>query len=259
MSDIFYAKRNFKKYVKGYNCKNFNIKRKVKHTYRVMKITKRISRREHFSKEDTNLALIIALLHDIARFEQFTKFNTFRDVDSFDHGEMAVQILQKNNFIRKFIKTNKYDEIIYKAIANHNKYKVELNLNLNEEKFVKLIRDADKVDILNEAANIFWKTNQEKKLINNSKVDEEVFNCILRKKTIQRRKNTSRRISINSVLVYIAFVFDINYKSSFNILRRKKYVNKIIHRFRLQDESSRRKIIEINSIANLYIEKEGAE
>ena len=40
-----------------------------------------------FSAKEIELAGLIGLLHDIARFEQFTKYQTFNDRLSFDHGD----------------------------------------------------------------------------------------------------------------------------------------------------------------------------
>ena len=47
---------------------------------------------------------------------------------------------------RDLLETNKYDEIIKKAIYTHNKYKIEDGLNELEELHCKIIRDADKLD-----------------------------------------------------------------------------------------------------------------
>ena len=52
----------------------------------------------------------------------------------------------QNNLIRKFIDDDKYDEIISKAIYNHNKYKIQEGLNEIELLQCKIIRDADKLD-----------------------------------------------------------------------------------------------------------------
>ena len=79
-------------------------------------------------KENIELAKIIALLHDIGRFEQIKGFKEFDDT-KIEHAEFGVKVLFKDNLIRKFIKEEKYDNIIQKAIYNHNKYKIEENLN----------------------------------------------------------------------------------------------------------------------------------
>ena len=72
----------------------------------------------------------MGLLHDIARFEQYTRFQTFSDLKSIDHGDYGVEILKQNNYIRKFIDTDEYDNIIFKAIKNHNIFKIEDGLTV---------------------------------------------------------------------------------------------------------------------------------
>jgi len=126
------AEKNFLKYTENYDLENDNIKRKQQHSLRVMQISTQIAKGLKLSEEEINLATLIGLLHDIARFEQYTQYKTYRDVDSIDHGDYGVQILEKD--MRKYIETDQYDEIIKKAIKNHNKYQIEEGLNKTEEK-----------------------------------------------------------------------------------------------------------------------------
>ena len=49
------------------------------------------------NEEKINLAKLIGLLHDIARFEQYTRYQTFRDIESIDHGNLGAEILQQDN------------------------------------------------------------------------------------------------------------------------------------------------------------------
>ena len=58
------------------------------------------------------LAELIGLLHDIGRFEQIKRYNTFIDKNSINHGQLGVKILFDDNQIRRFIKDSKYDDII---------------------------------------------------------------------------------------------------------------------------------------------------
>ena len=63
-----------------------------------------------------------------------------------EHAEFGTKVLFQNNLIRKFIDDDKYDEIISKAIYNHNKYKIQEGLSEIELLQCKIIRDADKLD-----------------------------------------------------------------------------------------------------------------
>ena len=45
----------------------------------------------NFSSEDVEIIMLIGLLHDYSRFEQWCKYNTFSDINSIDHGDLAVE------------------------------------------------------------------------------------------------------------------------------------------------------------------------
>ena len=78
-------------------------------------------------------------------------YNSTND-DIVNHADLGVEILFKNNLIRKFVNDDKYDEIIYKAIKYHNKLNLNYDLSPKEELFCKAIKDADKLDLLYIAA-----------------------------------------------------------------------------------------------------------
>ena len=149
MIDLLNAQKEFKNYLKDYNIEDERVKLKVTHTYGVVDASRYLSNKLNLNEEDTKLSELIALLHDIGRFEQSKVIeNVFDKADTkyFDHAEFGVKILFEDNLIRKFIADSSYDNIIYKAILNHNKYKIEDNLKEKELLHAKLIRDNDKTD-----------------------------------------------------------------------------------------------------------------
>ena len=86
-------KEVFKKYVEKYDMTDKNIIRKFYHSYRVMDLCMMLADDNNFNKEDMEIAILIGLLHDYARFEQWTKFGTYNDLISIDHGDLAVKKL----------------------------------------------------------------------------------------------------------------------------------------------------------------------
>ncbi len=249
MIDIEKAKKEFIRYTNEYDSTNPNIARKIGHSFRVMEISTNIAKGLNLEEEQIDLATLIGLLHDIARFEQMKKYNTFNDQNSIDHGDYGVEILNKD--IRKYIATDKYDTIIKKAVKNHNKFEIEENLTDEESLFSKMIRDADKIDILFEATCMFWKDNQ--KEIETEIVSDSIFNKFKNCKTIKRTKEDN--LNIDSVIRIIAFIFDVNFKSTFVILKNENYINKIIDRFDFKNSETKEKIEEIRQIANKFLEE----
>lgn len=244
------AKEEFLKYTENYDLCNSNIKRKQQHSLRVMQISEEIARGEKFSEEEIKLAKLIGLLHDIARFKQYTEYQTYADAKSFDHGDMAVNILEENDFLRNFIKTNEHDQTIKKAIKNHNKFEIEKELNPIQEKFCKIIRDADKLDIFYEAIEMFWIGEENK--IENSNISEDIQEHFYKKRTINRNEVKSDD-AINKMISIIAFIFDINYKTSFEIVEKQKYINQIINRFDYKKEETKKSVEKIKEFANEYV------
>ena len=104
------AQKAFKEYLKDYNVKNGSIKLKIKHTYEVAKKSEYIAINLGLDKENIELAKLIALLHDIGRFEQIKQFGEYNN-EKLEHAEFGVKILFKDNLIRKYIDDDKYDKI----------------------------------------------------------------------------------------------------------------------------------------------------
>jgi len=241
------AKEEFINYTNSFDIQNFNIQRKIGHSIRVMKLSKQLAKELNLKQEEIELASLIGLLHDIGRFEQYENYKTYNDINSMDHGEKGVDILKRNNYIRKYIKCDKYDVIIEKAIRNHNRYKLEEGLNSQEKLFSDIIRDCDKIDILYQGTEVFWEDKERK--IEQEEISEGIEEQFLNEKLIENKlKNTQ----IDHIIGMISFIYDINFKESFEIIKREDYINKIINRFDFKEEIKER-MEEIRKRANEYI------
>lgn len=246
--DIEKAQKEFIKYTEKYDLSDVNIKRKQEHSIRVMKISKRIAEGMKLTQEEIDIATLIGLLHDIARFEQYTKYHTFKDAESIDHGDLGAEILKKD--IKKYIETDEYDELIQLAVKNHNKYKIQEGLTQKQEMFAKIIRDADKLDILYESTCMFWKGREN--LVEESKIIPEIIEEFKRNESVDIRY---RKTPIDEIVSVVAFIFDINYRTSFEILKRENYINKIIDRYNMIDKNTKEQLEYIKDIASEYIEQ----
>ena len=189
------AQKEFIKYTEKYNLKDENIKRKQGHSLRVMEISKQIATNINLSEEQIQIATLIGLLHDIGRFKQYTEIGLGDNLEGFDHGDYGAKTLFEDGIIRNFIETSKYDEIIRKAIKNHNKFAIEEGLTEEELLFAKIIRDADKIDILYESIDIYYKNNEEE--VNKSVLSEKIYNEFTKKATIKKGKNVRLKFDGN--------------------------------------------------------------
>lgn len=248
--DLQKSINEFIKYTEKYDMSVFEIQNKQKHSLRVMEISNKIAKALNLSEDDIELATLIGLLHDIGRFEQFTQYHTFKDAFSFDHGDYGEQILQKD--MRNYIDSDEYDDIIKIAVRNHNKYGIEGGLTERQLLFAKLIKDADKIDILYESSCIFWKDRED--IVNKSMVSNSTMEQFKQEKLIKKDK-TKTPEPIDDIFTVMAFVFDINYKPSLEIIKDEDYINKIVNRYNFIDETTKNSIEEARNIANNYIER----
>lgn len=222
MIDIKQINKTFDNYVKDYNMDYELISLKYSHTYRVAKNSNEICKSLNLDEENTNIAYAIAMLHDIGRFEQAKVYKTFNDLKSIDHADFGCKILFEDGLIRKFIKDEKYDELIRKAILYHNKYEVE-ECNEKELLHAKIIRDADKIDIINDVVNLGnIKINEDA-----NGVSDKVKEQFDKEKIINREYKQYKN---DSVVTMIAFVFDLNFKYSYKYYKDNKFMDKMLNK-----------------------------
>ena len=253
--DFELAKKSFQEYLKNYDTNDGSIALKIKHTYEVVKKSEYIANGLRLDKENIELAKIIALLHDIGRFEQIKEFEEFND-KKIEHAEFGVKVLFDNSLIRKFIDEDKYDNIIYKAIYNHNKYKIEENLNEKELLQCKIIRDADKLDNFrvkekDKLEDMFPKIYNEK-TINYETISEKVYEDFMQHKCI---KLEDRKTIIDYWVCVIAFIFDLNFNISLQYVKENNYIDILIDRIKYKNDSTKQKMEDIRECAKEYLEE----
>lgn len=244
--DLEKAIRKFIQYTEEYDLNDENIKRKQTHSIRVMNRSKEIAQKLNLTQEEIDLATLIGLLHDIARFEQYKQYHTYKDNLSIDHGDLGVEILNKD--IRKYIETDKYDETIKLAVKNHNKYKIQEGLTPKQELFAKIIRDADKIDIYYDSAENYYKGREY--MLEETNITPEVLEQFENYTNVNGK---TKRTLIDEIVSRMAFIYDFNFDMSFEILKKEDYINKTLNRFQMKDLKDQKNLEKIRNIANEYI------
>lgn len=206
----------FKNYVSGFNLKDNSISRKYKHSLRVMNLSFKLSKKLKLSKEDILLSETIGLLHDYGRFMQWNKYNTFSDLESIDHGDLGVHLLFENKDINKYVHDKRSYKYIKNAIKYHNKYSYPANLDKKSKLFCDIIRDTDKLDIINIYSKQIFKLSEE-----SLEISEKIRNDFINKRSINRKDMKS---DADHILLKLALIYDLNFKESFKYLYRKKCI-----------------------------------
>lgn len=255
MIDFIKAKNAFSEYLKQYDVSDGSIKMKIKHTYEVIYKSEYIARALSLEEEDIELAKLIALLHDIGRFEQIKETKDFSDNKSFDHADYGGYILFNKGFIRNFIEDHRYDEIIKTAIINHNKYQIESGLDEKVLLHCKIIRDADKLDNFRvkelERFEDMFPGHYHPETIHNEEISDKVYEDFKNHKCI---KIEDRKTCIDCMICVLAFIFDFNFDISLKYIKENHYINKLMNRFENQNKETVQRIEEIRKISNDYIE-----
>lgn len=217
--DIEKIKNEFKKHYFKYANNEPAIIRKYYHSLRVMDLSRILAKYNNFNKNDATIAAIVGLLHDYARFEQWSKYKTYSDLKSIDHGDLAVSMLFDNNEIANYcLDKENYDEI-YDAIKYHNKISIPDNLSDHNKLLCKVIRDADKLDI-------FYLLSINKDLLEEdySEVSEKIDCEFFKEKTLKREEVKGKS---DSIVLSLAMVFDLNFKYSLEYLLDRNLIWRI--------------------------------
>ena len=254
MIDIEYANREFEKFLDEYDRADEKIKLKIVHTRGVVKSASQIAQGMKLSKEDQDLAELIALLHDIGRFEQLKQYDSFSP-DTMDHASYGVELLfGERKMIRRFVKEETWDEIIKTAIAKHSDYKLEGITDERTLLHAKLIRDADKLDNcrvkLEESIEVLLGVSKEE--VGRQEITKTVWESCKKKESIV---SAERVTEMDFWVSYLAYFFDINFASTYQIIQKENYVERLIHRIPYTNEDTIKKMNQLCIELKEYIGK----
>lgn len=253
MINMEQAKKVFAAYVRNFDASDEQIALKIKHTYEVMNYAAMIAEDLQLNKEQKDLASLIALLHDIGRFEQVRQYHTFIDADSINHAALGVTVLEKDQLIRDFVKEG-YDDIIFQAILNHNRYQIESGLSQEALLQAKIIRDADKTDILrvnneNSCETLFMCSKEE---MCASLISEEVLQDFMAHHSILSSK---RKTPADILISHIALIYDFNFPTGLSIINEKGWIHQMLHRFEFQHPQMKNMIQIVEQEVDAYMKQ----
>lgn len=250
MINLSKARKAFKEYVKNYNPEDKQVILKIKHIERTAIMARKIAESLELEKEDIELAELIGLLHDIGRFEQIRRFHTFSDRDSINHGECGVEVLFKQGKIRDFIEEDKYDDIIKKAILNHNRAGIEEGLQDRELLHARLIKDADKTDIFYTLTFDDVKAIYGEYDFSDDKISSEIYKEFMEEKRIDYKK---RKGPADVLVSHFQFVYNFYFDYGLKYVYDNEYLDKLYNRFSFKDEETSKRYQEIYETSKQYI------
>ncbi len=253
MSKIDYnaARAVFENYLNSYDRKNDKVWLKIVHTYGVVAESTELAKRLRLGEEDASLARIIALLHDIGRFEQLKRYDSFMP-DTMDHASFGVHILFREGMIRQFVPEDTWDGIIETAIARHSDFVLE---GVTEERVLlhaRIIRDADKLDNcrVKHTDDLMTFMGADAGKIGSTAISEKIRKDALEGKSIL----SADRVTLMDYWVsYLAYFYDLNFRESLDIVEENDYVRRIIHRIPYTEPNTKKTMEELEKRLVRYV------
>lgn len=247
----------FTNYVTGFHSEdeeiNFNLKLKEEHTKRVCSNIICIGKDIGLNKYDLALAHAIALLHDIGRFEQFTKYRTFSDAKSENHSELGIKVLNDMDVLRMF--TDYERDVVIMSIRYHNALSLPEMEDLKALAFARLIRDADKLDILGILSDFYQNPQnyEHLKVGESAKIYGISHNVLQSIMNFENIKYSDVKSADDMKLLRLSWIYDINYKYTLVKVKEKGYLEAIVNSMPKTDE-----ILKVYGLLKDYIAKKTA-
>jgi putative nucleotidyltransferase with HDIG domain len=245
----------FEDYVKGFESGDpdvqENIDLKKKHTIRVREAILDIGKSIDLNEEKICLAETCALLHDIGRFEQYRRYGTFSDSKSENHAALGVRIIRKHDVLKNF--SSYARKIIIRSVGCHNMSSVPQKNNRDWVLFLKLLRDADKIDILYVVTEYYKNSvSGSNKALELHLPDTDIISDAIYAPLVKGQIAYVKDLrSLNDFKLYqMGWIYDLNFLRSLQIIKERKYLKMI--RNALPDSSP--KSDEIYHITNAYLD-----
>ena len=201
---------------------------KFDHSRRVADNAADIGKDLGFKPDDVRAARILGLFHDVGRFTQFADHQTFRDEFSFNHGHRGANIMEKCPALSSCSAPDRGK--IIAGIRHHNSANLPKKLEPDILKFVKLARDADKLDIFFILYSS-WKSGDLRRSPDITlmvKLDGPVNPRALEE--IQGKKTVSVA-NVKSLadffLLQLSWVYDINFRPSYRRMIQRSVIEQI--------------------------------
>ena len=229
-----------------------NILLKLSHTTRVCKNIIAIAGSLGMKEEDLALAQALALFHDVGRFEQLRIFGSFNDSTTVDHALLGLKVVNNSKVISCLSKRER--NIIRKSIWYHNKYQIPVTEKADVILFSKLIRDADKLDILGIIAEHFETRDRHPNqaldfgLIDELGLTEQAVSDILQGKMV---RIAALKTLGDLRLMYSSWIFDINFPATLACIKERGYLERLLADLSLEPE-----ILQVKDFLQAHMEKE---
>lgn len=205
-----------------------NILLKVEHTRKVCEVMALLAAGEGLTPEETRIADAVALLHDVGRFPQFRRWRTFRDSDSDNHARLGIEVFRQQGVLDGLPAAERL--IIEEAVRFHNLLALPLRFSSPDTLFIRLIRDADKLDIWRVFLDYFRQPEDLRPsavTLGFPDLPEVTPACVRELAAGRIVRLEDVRVLNDFKLLQISWVYDLNFRTSYSLLQQRGYIPKL--------------------------------
>ena len=206
---------------------NRHLQMKREHTRRTCEGILHLAKELSLKGNETRIAETVALLHDIGRFPQFVAFRTYNDAKSINHCALGIDVLRREGVLKSLDEQERL--WVETAIAHHGQKTLPENLNGPALLFLKLIRDADKLDIFRIVIQRYRSYQEDPggtllELPDEPEISPEVLDAVLNRRLI----DYGDLHTFNDFkLCQIGWVYDMNFPASLEKLESGKILDEM--------------------------------
>ncbi len=205
---------------------NANLRIKQEHTRRTCQESIFLAGELALDDNQTRIAELVALFHDIGRFPQFTHYRTYNDPRSVDHCRLGVEVLQREGVLD--VLSSDERQWVETAVDNHGRKTLPGDLKGQTLLQAKIIRDADKLDIFRVVVDGYRRYREdpesflgEVELPDVPEHTPEVLEAVLNGQLIDY---TKLRTLTDMKLCQLDWVYDLNFAASVRRINERGYL-----------------------------------
>jgi putative nucleotidyltransferase with HDIG domain len=201
---------------------------KEKHSINVSTEIVSLGGKVGLTEKDLQLAETIGLLHDLGRFEQFASYRTFVDSRSVNHAKLGANILRKAGILEGYDARTQH--LILRAVLYHNLPALPRREKNSILFFSKLLRDADKLDILRVVTEYYLREDFERDdVLDSGYPDTPGISGQVYRNLVQRRLVRIHHVkNLNDFKLFrLGWVYDINFTPTVERMVERGYLEMI--------------------------------
>lgn len=205
-----------------------NIRLKEEHTELVRRNAVLIARGLGLDGRDIALAELAGLFHDVGRFPQYRDHRTYRDSASVNHAALGAKVLVEQKVLNDLPKDDR--DSIVRAVTLHNVFAVPPGVDDRTLLLLRIVRDADKIDIWRVFIDYFSQNPAERPTAAGLGLpDDPVFSPAILEQL--RRREMVRLDDLRTLndfkLLQLAWIYDLNFDPSLRLLRERDIIRQL--------------------------------